>query len=98
MMKKNDLGTGRAPRAADKSTVHGSANSGQIVNAGPSYPTIAVRAALAGRAVRRTGMRTRWGAARPSAQDWILPDGQRISAALATRRAAMKRQVAGLFA
>ena len=89
MMKKNDLGTGRAPRAADLQAP---------LNVGPSYPAIAVRAALAGRAVRRTGMRTRWGAARPSAQDWILPDGQRISAALAARRAAMKRQVAGLFA
>jgi hypothetical protein len=87
--KLNDHGTGRAPRAADCQTP---------VNAGPSYPTIAVRAALAGRAARRTGMRTRWGAARPSAQDWILPDGQRISAAIDARRAAMKRQVAGLFA
>jgi hypothetical protein len=44
-------------------------------------------------------MRARRLAARSNvAQDWILPDGQRISAALAARRAAMKRHVAGLFA
>ena len=93
MKNLNDHGAGRAARTADKSTVYGSVNSGQIVSVGSSCSTIAARAVR-----RRLGMRARWGEARPSAQDWILPDGQRISAALAARRAAMKRQVAGLFA
>ena len=85
---KNDLGTGRAPRAADL-----------LSNIGPSHQAIAARAARAGRAARRLGMRARRLAARSNvAHDWILPDGQRISAAIDARRAAMKRQVAGLFA
>ncbi len=89
MMKLNDPGMGgRVARAADSLNVSPNSSS-----------TIVVRAARAGRAVRRRiGMRTRWGEVRPSAQDWVLPDGQTVSAAIEARRAAMKRQVAGLFA
>ena len=81
---KNDHGTGRASRAADL-----------LSNIGPSHQAIAARAVR-----RRLGMRARRLAARSNVvQNRVLPGtAQTVNAALADRRAAMKRQIAGLFA
>ena len=82
---KNDHGTGgRVARTADL-----------LNDIGPSHQAIAARAVRL-----RLGMRARRLAARPNVvQNWVLPGtAQTVNAALAERRAAMKRQIAGLFA